>query len=266
MPSAGRPRKTRTRLSETDGSIVPPTSTAVVAALLAIAATLALKLYGWTLAAPPLPPLMQPPPLPPPPPSTAYDIGKPPGSVEVENPTPLMMAAAQGDAEAIKRLLQAPGGNGGGPINAYTADGGISALHFALHGRMNQMQSDQLVRKLSGKHELCIERLLKAGANPMVGHLSALWYSASFRNVVAMGKFIKAGADVNDRADGGWSLLHEVSASKAAGMARFFMKPQIDPKLLKLMRLQPLAPLASPVDEPFSLHRLQQVRWLSPDC
>jgi hypothetical protein len=48
---------------------------------------------------------------------------------------------------------------------------------------------------------------------------------------------------------GGWSLLHEVIASKASGMARFFMKSGgpaavddelIDPALLDLMGLRPL--------------------------
>ena len=59
------------------------------------------------------------------------------------------------------------------------APDGQSALHFALQGRMNQMQQPELVRQLSGDHEAIIGLLLAAGADPMVGHLSALWYSAS---------------------------------------------------------------------------------------
>ena len=176
-----------------------------------------------------------------------------PGGPEVERPTKLMFAAMHGDSDGVSRLLKA---DEGGSINAYT-NTGLSALHFALQGRMNQMQSDEHVRKLTGSHELCIKRLLAAGADPMVGHLSSLWYSASYRNVNAMERFIDAKADVNDRADGGWSLLHEVSASKAAGMARFFMKPEIDKRLLKLMRLDKLAP-AEDGEEPYSLKRLHR--------
>ena len=123
-----------------------------------------------------------------------------------------------------------------------------------LQGRMNQMQSPALVKKLSGDHENAIGALLAAGADPMVGHLSALWYSASFRNTAAMKVSAAFGcpppatrhapaladscsgghqlfldakwptqpgqkANVADYADGGWSLLHEVVASKASGMA-----------------------------------------------
>ena len=127
-----------------------------------------------------------------------------------------------------------------GSVNA-AVTGGLTALHFALNGRMNQMQDDALVRQLQGQHEECMALLLEAGADPMVGHLSALWYAASFRNYEMLALTARAGANTNDRADGGWSLLHEVSASKASGMARFFMKPAIDPQLLQLMRLQPLS-------------------------
>ena len=112
-----------------------------------------------------------------------------------------------------------------------------------------------------------MQLLLEAGADPMVGHLSALWYAASFRNYEMLALTARAGADTNDRADGGWSLLHEVSASKASGMARFFMKPAIDPQLLKLMRLQPLSPSPDTSDvsieaindesEAYTLPRLQ---------
>lgn len=89
------------------------------------------------------------------------------------------------------------------------------------------------MKKLSGEHEEVIRALLDAGADPMVGHLSALWYSASYRNVRAMQLFLRPGTwpreaeqkpKLDDYADGGWSLLHEVVASKASGMARFFMK------------------------------------------
>eukprot|EP01045_Picozoa_sp_COSAG04_P009506 COSAG04_NODE_552_length_12696_cov_3.047154_1_plen_502_part_00 len=172
---------------------------------------------------------------------------------ELEAPTPLMRAAMMGDADTTRQLAQS--GRGGHPNACVT--GGLTALHFALNGRMNQMQDDRLVRELRGAHEDCVAQLLAAGADPMVGHLSALWYAASFRNYEVLALTARAGADVNDRADGGWSLLHEVSASKASGMARFFMKPEIDPKILALMRLQPLSPLAHPSAEPFNLPRLQ---------
>jgi hypothetical protein len=61
-----------------------------------------------------------------------------------------------------------------------------------------------------------------------------------------------------------------VSASKASGMARFFMKPAIDSQLLQLMRLQPLSSLQrhgsadkghggarAEEGEPYTLPRLQ---------
>ena len=182
---------------------------------------------------------------------------KPPDGPELTVPTPLMRAAMMGDAEMMRQLLTAAPASRRGSVNA-AVTGGITALHFALNGRMNQMQDDSLVRELKGSHEDCVALLLEHGADPMVGHLSALWYAASFRNYEIMALTAANGGDTNDRADGGWSLLHEVSASKASGMARFFMKPAIDAKLLKLMRLQPLTPLgSSPLAEPFNLPRLQ---------
>jgi ankyrin repeat protein len=150
-----------------------------------------------------------------------------------------MRAAMMGNAAMLRELLAAPVARRGSVNAAVT--GGLTALHFALNGRMNQMQDDALVRQLQGQHEECMALLLDAGADPMVGHLSALWYAASYRNYEMLALTVRAGANTNDRADGGWSLLHEVSASKASGMARFFMKPAIDPQLLQLMRLQPLS-------------------------
>jgi len=169
---------------------------------------------------------------------------RPPDGPELQAPTPLMRAAMMGDAAMMQELLAAPASRRGSVNAAVT--GGITALHFALNGRLNQMQDDALVRNLQGDHETCVKLLLDADADPMVGHLSALWYAASFRNYEILALTARAGADTNDRADGGWSLLHEVSASKASGMARFFMKPEIDAQLLRLMRLQPLQPLSLP--------------------
>jgi hypothetical protein len=92
----------------------------------------------------------------------------------VERPTRLMMAAARGDATAVQQILRSRGGGGvGGHVNAQTPQG-LSALHFALQGRMNQLQDERMVRELRGRHEDCIRKLVAAGANPMVGHLSAL--------------------------------------------------------------------------------------------
>eukprot|EP01047_Picozoa_sp_COSAG01_P088199 COSAG01_NODE_20642_length_943_cov_1.657583_1_plen_195_part_00 len=103
-------------------------------------------------------------------------IGGGPGSSwpVVERPTRLMMAAARGDATSVQQILRGGGGGvGGGHVNAQTPQG-LSALHFALQGRMNQLQDERMVRELRGRHEDCIRKLVAAGANPMVGHLSAL--------------------------------------------------------------------------------------------
>ena len=103
---------------------------------------------------------------------------QPPDGPELTAPTPLMRAAMMGDADMMRQLLTDAPASRRGSVNA-AVTGGITALHFALNGRMNQMQDDSLVRELKGSHEDCVALLLEHGADPMVGHLSALWYAAS---------------------------------------------------------------------------------------
>lgn len=55
-------------------------------------------------------------------------------------------------------------------MDAETEGSGLTALHFALNGRMETMSSARGRR--NGEHEACISLLLRQGkANPMGGNL-----------------------------------------------------------------------------------------------
>lgn len=161
--------------------------------------------------------------------------------------TPLMRWAFKGNERELVRALAMP--QASADLDVVSPDQGWSALHFALQGRHQSLSnSAEQLRRLQGNHEACIIELLAARASPRAASpssLQPLWFAASFRNSIAFDRLLSDGADIHEIAGTRQAILHDLAAQKASGIARLYIKaamlPEVDTRLLKLLRLRPLS-------------------------
>lgn len=174
--------------------------------------------------------LVPPAPLPPPP---------PPPPLEVQQPTPLMRAAARGDAAQTAALLRQALAQPRLRAQIAARDAmDRTALHYALEGAHAQAlalagAAPAEARRVLEGHAAVLDALLELPTEVLdAGYGCPVYYGVHLRDLPALRRLLRRNADGTRRTFGcllqtdahGAIALHNAAASKSAGMARMLRR------------------------------------------
>lgn len=141
-----------------------------------------------------------------------------------EHLTPLMKAAADSDASAVKRLLR-----GGAPVNDADVDG-YTALHLAAHC------GEVTIVKMLLKAGANVNAKTKQGVTPLLSSIDMMCPTPGVTLAL-----IRAGADVNDADSRGSNALCYATTESSIEVMKELLKRGADPNVLcKSMEDRPL--------------------------
>lgn len=155
-----------------------------------------------------------------------------PQPLQVDKPTPLMVAAAQGDLDKLSQLLSMASHSPQLRPRIGACDAAQrTALHYALEGRHHNVL--QQLQGLQGQHEQVVQRLSQLPADLLDSSFNCpLYYAVQLRNLPATATLLQAGP-VHDRwrclttrDHYGHVALHGAVVSRSSGLARVFSRIQ----------------------------------------